>query len=62
MLKDAVKQGDDTILEKDPLEEVAKIGHLIAYKHHGYWQCMDTKRDKDNLEALWAKGKAPWKK
>ena len=55
-------KGDDTILEKDPLEEVAESGHLMAFKHHGYWQCMDTKRDKDNLEDLWAKGKAPWKK
>jgi glucose-1-phosphate cytidylyltransferase len=53
--------GDKTILEKDPLEKVAELGELMAYFHDGYWQCMDTKRDRDNLEELWQSNKAPWK-
>ena len=55
-------ENDNTILEKSPLEKVAKEGELMAYKHNGYWQCMDTKRDRDNLEDLWNSGMAPWKK
>lgn len=54
-------EGDDTVLEKAPLERVAKEGQLMAYKHHGFWQCMDTVREKEMLEKLWAQGKAPWK-
>jgi glucose-1-phosphate cytidylyltransferase len=53
--------GDDTVLEQDPLEAVTKMGQLEAYLHEGYWQCMDTKRDRDNLEELWASNAAPWK-
>jgi glucose-1-phosphate cytidylyltransferase len=53
--------GDQTILEHDPLEKVAAMGELMAYHHDGYWQCMDTKRDRDNLEELWESSKAPWK-
>ena len=53
--------GDKTILEKDPLEKVAEIGELMAYRHDGFWQCMDTKRDRDMLEELWVSGNAPWK-
>ena len=45
-------KGDSTILEKYPLEKVAKIGQLSAYKHTKFWQCMDTKRDRDKLKAL----------
>lgn len=52
--------GDETIFERDPLENLAKDGELMAYKHHGYWQCMDTKRDHDLLEKLWQDGEAPW--
>lgn len=52
--------GDATILEREPLEQVAKMGELMAYRHDGFWQCMDTKRDRDLLEDLWAKRKAPW--
>jgi len=55
-------KGDDTILEKEPLETVARQGELKAYKHDGFWQCMDTQRDKQQLEELWATGQAPWKK
>jgi glucose-1-phosphate cytidylyltransferase len=53
--------GDQTILEHEPLEKVAAMGELMAYHHDGYWQCMDTKRDRDNLEELWESNKAPWK-
>ncbi len=55
-------EGDDTVFEKYPLELVAQIGKLQAFKHHGFWQCMDTQRDKWLLEDLWEKKKAPWKK
>jgi len=51
---------DDTILEKEPLERVASNGQLNAFKHEGFWQCMDSVRDKNYLEDLWAKGDAPW--
>jgi glucose-1-phosphate cytidylyltransferase len=54
--------GDNTIMEKSPLEKAVQMGELMAYKHNGYWQCMDTKRDRDHLEELWVNGKAPWKK
>ena len=50
-----------TVLEKEPLENLAKEGELMAYKHTGFWQCMDTKRDKDYLQELWESGNAPWK-
>ena len=53
-------ENDSTILEKEPLETVAKNGQLMAYMHDGFWQCMDTKRDKDFLEVLLSEGKAPW--
>lgn len=51
---------DSTILEKSPLESLTKENQLMAYKHSGYWQCMDTIRDRDNLEKLYASNKAPW--
>jgi len=52
---------DQTYLEKEPLEKASKQGELFAYKHNGFWQCMDTKRDKDSLEKMYLKG-APWLK
>jgi glucose-1-phosphate cytidylyltransferase len=52
---------DDTVFEKQPLEEISRLGELIAFKHYGYWQCMDTKRDLDTLVELWDSEKAPWK-
>ena len=55
-------EGDSTIFEKEPLENAAEMGELMAYQHDGYWQCMDTKRDRDNLEELWQSGNAPWDK
>lgn len=55
-------EGDATVLEKEPLERLAECGELMAYVHKGFWQCMDTKREKDYLEELWASGTAAWKK
>lgn len=54
-------EGDNTIFEKDVLERLASEGQLMGYRYDGFWQCMDTKREKDRLEALWASGNAPWK-
>lgn len=54
-------EDDTTVLEKEPLESMAKKGQLMAYKHNGFWQCMDTVREKEQLEKLWASGNAPWK-
>lgn len=53
--------GDTTILEREPLESLASDGQLVAYKHHGFWQPMDTLRDRNYLEELWKSGEAPWK-
>mgnify|MGYP001206056250 CR=1 FL=1 len=52
-------EGDKTSLEKEPLEKAASLGELMAFKHEGFWQCMDTKRDHELLEKLWLEG-APW--
>jgi glucose-1-phosphate cytidylyltransferase len=54
-------EDDSTILEKAPLEQLAQRGQLMAFHHPGYWQPMDTLRDKNALEELWVKGQAPWK-
>jgi glucose-1-phosphate cytidylyltransferase len=54
-------QDDSTVFEREPLEKLAESGQLYAYKHYGFWQCMDTQRDKQLLEDLWQSGKAPWK-
>lgn len=53
--------GDHSIFEREPLERLAKDGQLAAYRHDGFWQCMDNLRDVRLLESLWAGGKAPWK-
>ena len=53
-------ENDSTILEREPLETIANLGELMAYKHEGFWQCMDTKRDKDYLENMWENNLAPW--
>lgn len=52
-------EGDDTVFEREPLEKLAAEGELMSYMHRGYWQCMDTKREKDKLEKLLKKGVAP---
>lgn len=52
---------DSTVFEQKPLRSVASEGQLMAYQHDGFWQCMDTMRDKEKLEKMWASGNAPWK-
>jgi glucose-1-phosphate cytidylyltransferase len=54
--------GDATVWEREPLERLARERQLAAYLHRGFWQPMDTLRDKNHLEELWASGKAPWKR
>lgn len=54
-------EGDETTFERYPLEELARRGQLSAYRHYGFWQCMDTIRDKEKLEIMWNKRDAPWK-
>lgn len=56
-----LKDGDLTVWEREPLEKLARDGQLAAYRHNGYWQCMDTLRDKNELEGLVRSGRAPWK-
>ena len=51
---------DDTIFERGPLARLARDGQLAAYRHEGFWQCMDTLRDVRLLNALWSEGRAPW--
>ena len=52
--------GDEIMLEREPLEKLVEINQLVAYKHNNFWQCMDTKRDKDTLEEIWQSKKVPW--
>lgn len=54
-------EGDSTAFEQEPLSKLAKDGQLKAYRHQGFWQCMDTQREKERLEEMWAAGNAPWK-
>lgn len=54
-------EGDETVFEKKPLQTLADKGELKAYMYNGFWQCMDTKREKIRLEELWSSGEAPWK-
>ena len=54
-------EGDDTVFEKNTLVALADKGELMSYSHHGFWQCMDTKRERDMLEKMWDSGSAPWK-
>ena len=53
--------GDDTQWEREPLVRLARDGQLMAYRHHAFWQCMDTLREKHILETLWQSGQAPWR-
>ena len=53
---------DNCVFERQPMASMAREGQISAYKHTGFWQCMDTQRDKGALENLWAKGIAPWKR
>ena len=52
---------EDAIWEQEPLKQLASEGQLNAYMHHGFWHCMDTLKDKDELNTMWAENKAPWK-
>lgn len=52
--------GSDCIFERTPLETLAREGNLMTFKHHGFWQCMDTLRDKQLLQSLWESGNPPW--
>lgn len=54
-------EDDQTIFEQKPMQALAAAGQIKSFYHDGFWQCMDTKREKDKLEALWDSGKAPWK-
>ena len=54
-------EGDDTVFEKAPLENMARDGQLMVYRHDGFWKCMDTQRDRMQLENMWQEGDAPWK-
>ena len=54
-------EGDHTIWEQEPLERLAQSGELHAFRHDGFWQPMDTLRDKNHLNELWASGHAPWR-
>ncbi len=57
----ALIEGDATVWEREPLERLAREGQLAAFRHDGFWQPMDTLRDKNRLEELWERGNAPWK-
>jgi len=54
-------EGDLSIWEREPMEQLAQDGQLQAWRHHGFWQSMDTLRDKQVLEGLWESGEPPWK-
>lgn len=55
-------KGDETVFEQEPMQRLAQEGQLMSYQHEGFWQCMDTKREKDKLERIWEGGCAPWKR
>jgi len=55
-------EGDGTVFEREPLNQLAALGQLDAYLHKGFWQCMDTIREKEKLEELWSSGSCPWKR
>jgi glucose-1-phosphate cytidylyltransferase len=60
--RSAVEQiGPDSVLEREPLERLVAAGQLRAFRHHGFWECMDTYKDAIELNDLWAEGQAPWK-
>jgi len=56
-----ITEGDDSVFEQKPLEDLALNNYLYTYKHHGFWMPMDTLRDKNNLNNMWLKSQAPWK-
>lgn len=58
---DYIKEGDTVVFEKDPLQSLARDREMHTYRHEGFWKCMDTMRDKIELNEMWKSGKAPWK-
>lgn len=58
---DYINQGDSTVFEQSPLQDLAKDGELFSYSHGGFWKCMDTLRDKSDLNQMWQSGQAKWK-
>lgn len=58
---DYFREGDATVLEQSPMQDLAADGELHAYRHHGFWKCMDTLRDKQELNQMWASDSAPWR-
>ncbi|MDO5701972.1 MAG: glucose-1-phosphate cytidylyltransferase, partial [Lachnospiraceae bacterium] len=54
-------EGDSTVFEQGPVQQIAAEGLMHAFRHEGFWQCMDTMREKEMLEKLWVGGNAPWK-
>ncbi|MBF0419915.1 MAG: glucose-1-phosphate cytidylyltransferase [Magnetococcales bacterium] len=56
-----IQDGDATVFEQQPMQNLARDGEMMSYKHHGFWKCMDTLRDKKELNELWTSGNAPWK-
>lgn len=59
---DYIREGDAAVFERTPMRRLTEEGELMSYRHTGFWQCMDTKREKEVLETLWETKKAPWKK
>jgi len=57
---DYIGEDPNCVFEREPLEKLASDGQLMAYRHEGFWQCMDTIRDVQLLESLWQSGQAPW--
>lgn len=62
LVLDYLSEAESCVLEQKPMEDLAKAGELGIYKHNGFWQCMDTQRDRVRLETLWESGAAPWKR
>ena len=60
-IAEILKQVNDVVFEKEPLENLAKDNELYTYKHPGFWKCMDTLRDKNDLNELWQENQAKWK-
>ena len=54
-------EGVETVWEQEPMRALAREGQLACYRHEGFWQAMDTLRDRNHLEALWGRGEAPWR-
>lgn len=55
-------EGDSTVFENEPMHKLVSEGQLMGFEHNGFWQCMDTQREKEKLEEYWASGNAPWKR